>query len=464
MVASAREGSLRSPVPQKSLPIRGDAGRSESLLWLLIVFLILEYMRPPVLVQFKLQMLISLVLPVVCFARIKDRRWSKILTFQLGLLLFSSMGVLYATNTYAAYVVTRMLYTTIVISISMAWLLARLSYFRRAMWAWTLIMTYIGVFGITHGGFGPGGIIGDENELALACNTAIPMAFLGAASTRGGRRWAYIAIAVVLLAAVVITNSRGGFLGLVGAVIYILLISKHRIRTLAILLAASGIFFLAVPKSYINEILSIQQEASGEIEDGTGDARLFLWHAAFNMWKAHPLLGVGVGNSLYHTGQFQPNWKGSIYTDRDWSGTAIHSGVFEALSETGSVGILMYCGMIIGHFSVLRRVRRLARETKRVPEALRREVEMYAGALAAGMIGYLGSGLFLSVAYHPYSFYFSALALSLSWGFEYELQILAGSPSSESTNGGGSPPVARAPSPPAPAPPSLGRGLLTGHG
>src|SRR5690606_2939005 len=162
-----------------------------------------------------------------------------------------------------------------------------------------------------------------------------------------------------------------------------------------------------------------------EIEDGTGDARFFLWTAAFNMWKAHPVLGVGAGNSRYHTGQYQPDWEGEIYSDRDWSGTAIHSGVFELLSETGSVGVFFYGAMLVNHFAVLRRVRRTARRAKGLPQRLRDEMEMYSGALAGGLVGYLGSGVFLSVAYHPYAFYFSALSVALSWSFEVELKTLA---------------------------------------
>src|SRR5690606_33696062 len=134
--------------------LAGPAGRSSVLLWMLIVFLILEYARPPGIVQLKLQMLISLALPVLCLVMVKDKRWSWTLTCQLGLIATTAAGVLYADNYYAAYFVTRILYTTIAISICMAWLLARLEFFRQGMWAWTLIMAYVGLFGLRTGGFG----------------------------------------------------------------------------------------------------------------------------------------------------------------------------------------------------------------------------------------------------------------------------------------------------------------------
>lgn len=409
----------------KTHQIGGAQRRPQALLWMLTLFLFLEYIRPPGIVQLKLQMLISLVLPVLCLAMIKDRRWDLLLSCQLALFAISSSGVLFASNYFAAYFTTRILFANIAISVSMAWLLSRIEAFRRGLWAWTLIMTYLAIYSILHGGFGPGGIVGDENEIALACNTAVPMAYFGAIWSRGWRRWAYLTIGIVLLSAIVVTLSRGGFVGLVAIVGYIIMNSKHRFRTLLGLAIATGTFWLSVPSQYIEELNSIEKESSGEIEDGTADVRFFLWGAAFNMWKANPILGVGAGNSRFRVGEFQPDWEGAMYSQRDWSGSAIHSGVFEALSELGTVGVLVYGTMIVQHFTLLRRLRRRARKSRELPEAIKREVEMYSGALAGGMVGYLASGLFLSVAYHPYAFYFSALALGLTWSLDVEFARLA---------------------------------------
>lgn len=467
-IAGAPTGTTAGMGARVKAAIRGAAGRTNLLLILLLFFLILEYIRPPGLVQLKLQMIISLVLPFLCYRSIRDRRWDRILTLQVALLAFCMTGVVYADNYYAAYGISRVLYTTVFVSISMAWLLARMNFFRRAIWTWILIMTYLGCFGLLMGGTGPGGIIGDENEVALACNTAIPMAGLGAIYARGFRRILCVGITIVLLAAVVVTNSRGGFVGLVALTAYLVLTSKYVIRAIAAVLVAGVVFFAALPPSYRNELLSIKQEATGEIEDGTADARYFLWEAAFNMWKAHPILGVGAGNSRFHTGDFQPKWGKPMYDDRDWSGTAIHSGFFEALSELGSVGIYIYGSMIVGHFTLLRRLRKKARNDRKMPAALRDEIEMYAGALAGGMVGYLVSGLFLSVAYHPYPFYFAALALALGWAVEYERAGFTASPpgpvSPRPAPGPSSPPTAR----PTPASDgnggsaSLGSGLTRG--
>jgi O-antigen ligase len=420
-VASA-EATRKHPSP--SVSIRGKGGRHDSFLWLLVVYLVLEFARPPVVVEFKLQMLIALALPLLCYAQIKDRPWSWALTCQLGIIAVSAIGIVFARNNFSAYMVTRTLYTTVAISVSMLWLMSRLTYFRRGMWCWTLIMFYLGLHGISSGGIGPGGFTGDENDLAVALNTAIPMAFFGAAMSKGRRRWAYVVIAITLVTGVVATKSRGGFVGLAALTLYCILISKHRIRSFAFIVLAGFIFFLSVPAEYVDEIVSIKKEAAGEVEFGTGDARLFIWHAAFNMWKAHPILGVGAGGSMFYTGEYQPDWEGRDYSERDWSGTAMHSAYVEVLADLGIVGVFLYGGMLTTHFLVLRRLRKAVRKLKPGAESLRREAEMYAGALSAGMVGFMASGAFVSIAYYPYVFYLSALAIALQASVSVEMRRL----------------------------------------
>jgi hypothetical protein len=56
---------------------------------------------------------------------------------------------------------------------------------------------------------------------------------------------------------------------------------------------------------------------------------------------------------------------------------------------------------------------------------VRQHIEIYGGGLTAGMMGFLASGAFLSVAYTPYLWYFSALGVALSTAMKRELAVLA---------------------------------------
>jgi hypothetical protein len=79
-------------------------------------------------------------------------------------------------------------------------------------------------------------------------------------------------LALLFTAAIVSGTSRGGFVGLVALVTYGILVSRNRIRNLAIAAAAAPLFYAAVPASYQSQIASITENK----EHDTGEARIFL--------------------------------------------------------------------------------------------------------------------------------------------------------------------------------------------
>jgi O-antigen ligase len=297
----------------------------------------------------------------------------------------------------------------------MAWLFASRDGMRRFYWAWLLVMSWVGLFGITHGGRGPGGFLGDENDLALACVATFPFAFYGFQLLGGWQRWLSGGCGFVLVMATVVSASRGGFLGLVAALLYCVFTSAHKVRNFLVGLLAAGVFFVAIPQSYVGEIVSIKNT-----DQGTADARQFLWLTAWNVWKDHPVIGVGGGNFNNVAGRYTPkggHWDKPEYQERDYSGTTVHSMYFQALSELGSIGVVAYGVMVVGHFRGVSRIRKQVRKRKDLPRALKDEIELYGGSLAAGMIGALGSGAFLSSAYYPYTFLFAGAGVALvAWG------------------------------------------------
>ena len=301
------------------------------------------------------------------------------------------------------------------IALGLSWILAERAAFQRVTWALLLIMGYAAIYGLLHGGRGPGGFLGDENDLALGCVTAFPLAFYGFEHLSGRKRWLAGAIAGLFVVATVISFSRGGFLGLVAAALYCLVASRRRVRNALILTLAAMLFVTLAPTggrkghSYIDVIKSI-----AETDEGTSKGRRFLWQAAVNMWKAHPVLGVGGGNFAFNVGRYQPtDFEEREYNERDWSGMTTHSVYYQVLAEHGTVGILLLGYVVWAHFRTLRRLRRDMRSRTDLPPDLRRDAEIYAGGLPGGVAAYCVAGTFLSVPYYPYLWYFSAMAVAL---------------------------------------------------
>ena len=390
----------------------------------LILFFVLEYARPPLLAALRLQMVIALALPLLLLKQ--KRPWSGILTAQVLFWLVCVVEIAISSNNYAAYITARQMYGHLAMSLGISWLMVERLTFQRVVWAWLFTMSYVALYGIAHGGVGPGGMIGDENDLALGCVTALPFAFHGFERLAGRRRWVCGAIVGLLGTAVVVSFSRGGFLGLSAVGLSTLLTSRRRSRIVLILMVAVVLLVVLAPvggrkgRSYFGELDTIT-----ETDKGSAKSRRYLWSTAVNMWLAHPILGVGGGNFPFQVGDYAPNDDPQYATDRNfsernWSGTVTHSLYFQVLAEHGLVGIFLLGYIVVAHFRTLRRLLRDVR-AKDAPADVRRDAEMYAAALRSGLVGFCVAGTFLSAAYYPYMWYLTAMSVALDVAVRREL-------------------------------------------
>jgi len=381
---------------------------------LLMLFLVLEYARPFYLAVLRLQMVIIVVMFLMWIAA-KDRPWSGILTAHVLFFVLNLQAIVFSENNYAAYVTTRIMFGHLAIALGLSWVLANLSAFRKVAFAWLLVMGYLAVYGIAHNGQGPGAMVGDENDLALGCATAFPFAFYGFERLSGRRRWLCGLIVALLVTAIVVSFSRGGFVGLVAVGVYCWFASKHKIRgvvalvLVTILVVATASDEGRTGESYYDRLMSMFKT-----DEGTAEQRQFLWAVARNMWWVHPVLGVGGGNYTFLVGKYQPlDYEKPEFLERDWSGTVTHSFFFQILAEQGSVGAVLVLYIVWAHIQTIRRLRRRASSATGLPPDVQRDAHLYGGALGGAMIGLCAAGAFLSVAYYPYLWYFSAMVVAL---------------------------------------------------
>jgi O-antigen ligase len=410
---------LEAQPDPEALPSSAGQSAPPYLLWAIILFFVLEYARPPVVVSLKLQMLILLVLPVA-WAFGSARVWDRILTAQLLFFLLNCLHVPIAYNYFSAYMLARAAFGNFVMAVALAWELQRLSSFRVAIVAWILIMAYGAIFGLTHGGRGPGGFMGDENDLAVACCTALAFAFFGFEYLSGWKKYAALGLAIVFVTSIVVSFSRGGFVGLVVVVAYCFVASRRKGRSIVVFAVSIAAFFALAPQKYIDEIKTLTDTSGGTVE-----TRRFLWDTAYNMWRDYPLIGVGGGNFTFLAGEYQPRggaYQKPEYLERNWSGTTVHSLYFELLSEMGIAGVILFAVVVGGHFRLLIRLRRDVLDRTTEGDPLQKECLLYARALMGAMVGYLAPGAFVSVLYYPYPWYLSALAVAADRSIRAELE------------------------------------------
>jgi hypothetical protein len=232
----------------------------------------------------------------------------------------------------------------------------------------------IGLFGTTsigHGRVRYRGVLQDPNELALAGGAGLPLAFafgqFGQRSIR--RRLLGVVSFLLVLMCAVLTQSRGGQL------VFLSVLAAYFVNRSGVVgLLLGGV--LALP-------LLLLGGRGGEDASSSTIERVDCWAEAISMWRAHPLLGVGLGQfGEYHY-------------------MTAHNSYLLALAELGLPGMFLFGAML--YLSAKIPAAALAHlRTTTSPDVLAgaRVMHAWAVALIAAFIG-LGVGIFfLSFTFH----------------------------------------------------------------
>jgi O-antigen ligase len=203
-----------------------------------------------------------------------------------------------------------------------------------------LIAVFLSGYALLHSGKGPGGFMVDENDIALFINMIIPIGVYLWKINTNSYKWLYLVGVLILLAAEIATRSRGGFVGLAGMSVILIMRSNKKLILIAVLSSVFVVTAILIntysettmssKANYFSAVSSI-----GEAEDGSSQERLYSWLAAYEMFKDNPL-GVGGNNFQIRF----PEYQSEHFKKQMW-GRVAHSVWFTCLSELGFPGILV---------------------------------------------------------------------------------------------------------------------------
>jgi O-antigen ligase len=401
-----------------------ETGRDNRLgvpLILLLVYLVMEYARPAN--PLKIPLLISVALFVRWLVEPNKRRSPQLVCFFLFLGVIAMMGP-FAVNSFSIFTgFQTMAVQLLCICVPLMQFVSSMRKLRIFLSGWIVVFAYVALYGLTHAGRGPGGHIGDENDLALALNMVIPFTFAFVWSARRALARAASAITFVLMVVTVcVTFSRGGFLGLAAVLLYCFFIMMRRKALSVVFVGLAVLALFAAPDTYWQRLRTIVTEAEGT-EHGTGELRRQYWALARQMFYANPVLGVGLYNFTWNVDRYQ-SAEDQERIGRSYAGQAVHSVYFMLLAELGSCGGVLFVLLIWYTLRDTERVLRVAR-WRDVPTGLHdrpadprlredlKEASLHAHAIRAALIGYLVSGTFLSVLTYPHFWLLVALTVSL---------------------------------------------------
>ncbi len=234
------------------------------------------------------------------------------------------------------------------------------------------------------------GGIGDPNFLAAVLVVALLITLFAFQTAR--HRSARIVLglaAVTCLAAIFLTESRGGIVALVVATVVAIAYAGPVRRQILVSIAATGAFAViyfsvAPPKSF-------QHLTTFTTNGGTG--RSDLWTVAVKAFSQHPLAGVGAGNYTIDEPQFLLNVNQNLpRADLVLHHEAVHNTYLQVAAELGVVGTVLFLFTVFVPLIYAGRVIRL------FPATLRFEPIIGRG-LVAGVLGMLSAFVFLSAQY-----------------------------------------------------------------
>jgi putative inorganic carbon (HCO3(-)) transporter len=234
----------------------------------------------------------------------------------------------------------------------------------------------------------------DPNDLALAIIISLPFCLALLLLSSGWLRKVAWALAIlVMLYAVFLTGSRGGFISLIitAAVFLWEFAIRGRRRYLLALAVLTGVilwqFSSQVLVGRLQGTFNPNQFTAASYDSAATHQQLF-WRSV-EITRAHPLFGVGPGNFQELSGS--------------WHVT--HNSFTQMSAEGGVPALVLYVLILWRGFKNLRATKRLARR--------RAELSLLARALLASLAGYVAGSVFLSVGYALFPYFLVAYTTAL---------------------------------------------------
>ena len=245
------------------------------------------------------------------------------------------------------------------------------------------------------------GFVFEPNTFALFQLFLIPVLVFFVGSYRK-LRVAPLFFAFLILASIgvlALSFSRGGYFGLACLLVTLVVVERRNkpVLLFAISLVAAGI--IMIPGVYWERIASVINFATKRSGDFAIYTRLETMRVAIRLGLAHPLLGVGIDNFLPRAAYFIPH------------GLTVHNLILQIFSELGLVALLLFAGIVVCNFRIIRRMMRNVDDP---------EVAQIGRALLIQHIAMLAASLFVPVLYEMIIWFMLALPAVAEYAYRSE--------------------------------------------
>ncbi|MFL5620534.1 MAG: O-antigen ligase family protein [Gemmatimonadaceae bacterium] len=238
-------------------------------------------------------------------------------------------------------------------------------------------------------------IFSNPNDLAAFCILQLSMALgLNALEAKGPARLGTRLGLVVVPLLILLTKSRGAFLGFAVFLLFALWGQRRRGRAIGIAVLVSAVLIFVAPSNVLDRVFALRNiESTGNVaaadEEGSAEQRYEIWKVARLIISEHPVAGVGLGvypreHELAATRpQFNPTAQGRRDT---------HSTYLNVTAETGFVGLIIFVSTYLTTFIAIDTSRRKLKKKRPLTAQT-----VY--AMEIGLIGFFIAAIFGSLAH-----------------------------------------------------------------
>jgi putative inorganic carbon (hco3(-)) transporter len=233
-----------------------------------------------------------------------------------------------------------------------------------------------GLWGVIHGGVtiatGYGGIIEDNNGLALGMAMLVPLAWYARDVVQHRMvKLALLGITALAAATVIMTGSRGNSVGLAVVLLLMILQAKRKALALAGLAVLTVPTILLVGQRYLDRMATM---ADFESEQSAA-SRIVFAQAALRMWSDYPIFGVGFGQDNYRalSPRYLPRAQGQALV--------VHNTYLQTLVDSGIMAFALFVLMLYGAIWSMRR-------SVKAMKAVRPDLAPYPLAIGTSLVAY----------------------------------------------------------------------------
>ena len=260
-----------------------------------------------------------------------------------------------------------------------------------------------------------GHVLGDRNELSIAFIMMLPL-FVYLLQQYGPQsrliKFGLLGVMALLVTAIIGTQSRGGFIALMGLGGYMFIKSDRKILLLVIVVILAGVLSQLVTDQWSSRMDTIGEAGA----DASFMGRVVAWKLSFIMAMNHPLFGGGFKSlenftvwpvlaqeffsyPFFYTGDALPD---TTYPH------AAHSVYFQVMGEHGFAGLAIYLSFLVSAFLKVRQVAKRAK--KHVETAW---IASLATMIQLSLFAFCLGGAALSFAYFELLYAFCGIILVL---------------------------------------------------